>query len=159
MTLFRPRRVLVFVLFASACLAFYLLGHLSSDTGYLSTSAPDDVDLPNELFGLLWFVTAPDEQGRAVLVHDEPGSVLGGPVDPEKPIDLAWYALGSITARGKGRGRGRAGDTGWTWGKASVGRGGWQERMRTLREEYPLVVFSKVRPQRERWPVTYRGVG
>ncbi|KIM69697.1 hypothetical protein SCLCIDRAFT_102417 [Scleroderma citrinum Foug A] len=30
---------------------------------------------------------------------------------------------------------------GWKWGKAS--RGGWPERMRILREEHPLVVFSK----------------
>ena len=155
MTFFRPRRVLVFTLFASTFLALYLLGYLSSDSSYLSTSAPDDMAVPNELFGLLWFVTAAEEQGRTVLIQDDEGNVLGGPVNPEKPIDIAWYALGSITAQGKGRGRGRIGDMGWKWGKAS--RGGWPERMRILREEHPLVVFSKVRQQSQGRPwVTYQ---
>ncbi|KAL4073829.1 thioredoxin-like protein [Scleroderma citrinum] len=138
MTLLRPRRILTLTLFASTCFAFYLFVS-SSATSYLSTSAPDGVSLPNEVFGLLWFVTAPEEQGRGVFVHDEQGSVLGSAVNPEKPIDLAWYALGSIAAQGKGRGR--VGDRQWKWSKGS--RGGWTERMRVLREEYPLVVFSK----------------
>jgi len=155
MTFFRPRRVLVFTLFASTCLALYLLGYLSSDFSYLSTSAPDDMAVPNELFGLLWFVTAAEEQGRTVLIQEDQGSVLGGPVNPDKPIDIAWYALGSITAQGKGRGRGRVGDTGWKRGKVS--RGGWPERMRILREQHPLIVFSKVRLQSQGRPrVTYR---
>lgn len=55
---------------------------------------------------------------------------VGGAIAPDKPIAMAWYALGSI-AKGDYRGR-----------PESVG-GGWEGRLKALRQEYPLVVFSK----------------
>lgn len=58
----------------------------------------------------------------------------GATVVPAKPVEMAWYALGSIAKmqeRGRGRGQGR-----------STG-GGWEDRINMLREQHPLVVFSK----------------
>jgi len=72
-----------------------------------STSEPD------EIFGLLHFVTSPDEADRVVT---PPNTSDVPPVMPEKPIEMAWYALGSTTS------------------------GGWEERLRVLP---PLVMFSK----------------
>ncbi|KAG6375501.1 pre-mRNA splicing factor component-domain-containing protein [Boletus reticuloceps] len=112
--------------------------------------------LPDEIFGLLHFVTSPAEAGRVISAtgdshsaQDSAGNVAhalesdvqpGGAVVPDKPVAMAWYALGSITNAGgipvSGRAPGRF--AGWP--------GGWEERLKVLREEYPLVVFSKVRP-------------
>jgi hypothetical protein len=96
--------------------------------------------LPDEIFGLLHFVTSPDEAGRVINAAGDPtldsgrgDDPVGGAIAPDKPIAMAWYALGSI-AKGDYRGR-----------PESVG-GGWEGRLKALRQEYPLVVFSKVRP-------------
>ncbi|KAH7888887.1 thioredoxin-like protein [Phlebopus sp. FC_14] len=146
---FRPRR-LVFLLVSLPFLFVFLLyiGSTSSRRGltrFLSTSNPDGVGLPDEIFGLLHFVSSPDEAGRVLWAPEDPEGAVGetdsraekglnpgGPVDPKKPIDMAWYAWGSISQT-RGAGRGRAPNV----------RGGWEERMRVLREEYPLIVFSK----------------
>ncbi|KIJ67773.1 hypothetical protein HYDPIDRAFT_107264 [Hydnomerulius pinastri MD-312] len=141
----RPRRF--FLLILTLPFLFLTLLYVGSPTSrrtisvFLSTSAPDETKLPDEIFGLLHFVTAPEEEGRVIKVAGEPQDIgaggddwaqtLGAPVAPEKQIEMAWYALGSIAKTGRGRGRGGA--TG----------GGWAERMKLLREEYPLVVFSK----------------
>ncbi|KAG6333338.1 hypothetical protein ID866_5755 [Astraeus odoratus] len=163
MALLRPRRILLLTLLFSAFLGFYLFSCLSSDDdGYVSTSAPDGATVPDEIFGLLWFVAAPEEQGRTLVVHsgEDTGKVdaklaMSEPVNPEKPIDMTWYALGSIAAQGKSRGRGRLHDVDGSarrsedvprrWGKPlAKSNGGWMERIHVLRKEYPLIVFSKV---------------
>ncbi|KAI6040236.1 thioredoxin-like protein [Pisolithus marmoratus] len=156
MGLLRPRRTLLLAILTSTFVGFYTLSRIfSSGPIYPSTSVPDDVTIPDEVFGFLWFVTAPAEQGRTVVVQGEEGSkefanvgtrigrTLTGPVNPEKPIDMSWYALGSIMSEGPGKGRDRGGYMN-TWSKGSKqSRTGWAERMRMLREEYPLIVFSK----------------
>ncbi|KAH0827999.1 pre-mRNA splicing factor component-domain-containing protein [Lanmaoa asiatica] len=100
-------------------------------------------NLPDEIFGLLHFVTSPDEAGRVLSAVGDPtgqeaapenGVQPGGAIVAGKPVEMAWYALGSITKTGertRGRGQGRSAS------------GGWEERLKVLREEYPLVVFSK----------------
>ncbi|KAI6021503.1 hypothetical protein BKA83DRAFT_4282815, partial [Pisolithus microcarpus] len=135
----RPRRTLLLVILTGAFVGFYTL-------------APclDDATIPNEVFGFLWFVTAPVEQGRTIFVQSDEGSgelanvgtgiehTLSSPINPEKPIDMTWYALGSIMSQGPSKGRSRGDD-----GKG-INRVGWAERLRVLQEEYPLIVFSKV---------------
>jgi len=109
--------------------------------------------LPDEIFGLLHFVTSPDEAGRVIsaigdtpsaqdssetVVHALENDVqLGEAVAPDKPIAMAWYALGAITRAGNLPASGRA------RGRFAGGPGEWEARLKVMREEYPLVVFSK----------------
>ncbi|KIJ18581.1 hypothetical protein PAXINDRAFT_97362, partial [Paxillus involutus ATCC 200175] len=149
----RPRRLILLLL--TLPFLFFAFLYLSSPdralSVFLSTSAPDETKLPDEIFGLLHFVTAPEEAGRVLRVAGEPQDDIGSTGDsgwdgslssggatvvPAKPVEMAWYALGSIAKmqeRGRGRGQGR-----------STG-GGWEDRINMLREQHPLVVFSKVR--------------
>jgi len=102
-------------------------------------------------------VTSPDESHRVITApgnpappppppehHDDAHKSDAQPLDggaavaPEKPITLAWYALGSIAKAGV-RERWRAG----RGSSHSATSSGWDERLRVLREEHPLVVFSK----------------
>jgi glutaredoxin len=152
MPVLRPRRLLLLIItLPFLFLALLFIGSPISRRNlsvFLSTSAPDDTNLPAEIFGLLHLVTAPEEAGRVLRVAGEldddisgPGDSwwsgslsLGGTVVPEKPVEMAWYALGSISSRvERGRGRGQGRTTG----------GGWGDRMEVLQEQYPVVVFSK----------------
>lgn len=160
MGLRRGRCTLLLGLLTSTFVGFYTLARIfSSSSIYPSTSVPDDVTIPDEVFGLLWFVTAPTEQGRTIVVQGdegreafanvgtEMGHALNGPVNPEKPVDMTWYALGSIMSQRQDKDRSR-GNNGRgfvnSWSKGSKrNRAGWAERMRVLQEEYPLIVFSK----------------
>lgn len=156
----RPRRTLLLVILTGAFVGFYTLARIwSSGSIYPSTSLPDDATIPNEVFGFLWFVTAPVEQGRTIFVQSDEGSgelanvgtgiehTLSSPINPEKPIDMTWYALGSIMSQGPSKGRSRGDDgkgivNAWSE-RLKQNRVGWAERLRVLQEEYPLIVFSK----------------
>ncbi|KIK98487.1 hypothetical protein PAXRUDRAFT_823847 [Paxillus rubicundulus Ve08.2h10] len=148
----RPRRLILLLTLPFLFFAFLYLGspgrHRTLSV-FLSTSAPDEAKLPDEIFGLLHFVTAPEEAGRVLRVAGEPQDDIGNTGDsgwdgglssggamvvPAKPVEMAWYALGSIAKtqeRGRGTGQGR-----------STG-GGWEDRINRLTEQHPLVVFSK----------------
>ena len=140
----RPRRLFLFLLSLPVLfLLFLFLGSPTISDLFSTTAQPPQ--LPGEIFGLLHFVTSPDEAGRVIGTVDpapdgagqvalENGVQLGGAVAPDKPVSLAWYALGSIAKTGTFRMRGKSAN------------GEWEERLRVLREEYPLVVFSKVCP-------------
>ncbi|KAI6002824.1 hypothetical protein EDD15DRAFT_2224802 [Pisolithus albus] len=156
----RPRRTLLLAILTVAFAGFYTLARIwSSGSIYHSTSLPDDATVPDEVFGFLWFVTAPVEQGRPIFVQSDEGSgELASVVNPEKPIDMTWYALGSIMSQGRSKGRSR-GDYGKgivnAWGeRLKQNRVGWAERLRVLQEEYPLIVFSKT--LLERYDITPR---
>lgn len=75
-------------------------------------------------------VIAPNPTQDGVPLENE--VQLRGTVVPEKPVDMTWYALGSITKAVRRKGSRKSPSE-------------WKERLRVLREEYPLVVFSKVR--------------
>lgn len=146
----RPRRL--FLLLLSIPLLLFFLLYLGSPTSrrtisdLFSTSAYPS-KLPDEIFGLLHFVTSPDEAGRVLSAVDDPtpdvaeevalenGAQLGDTIVPDKAVELAWYALGSIARTAQ-----RAGGKGLDRSAS----GGWDERLKVLRGEYPLVVFSKV---------------
>jgi len=143
----RPRRL--FLVLLSIPVLFLFLLYLGSSgsrrviSDLFSTSAHPS-KLPDEIFGLLHFVTSPDEAGRVFNTMDDPTrdaaeEVVVQPGDAltaEKPVEMAWYALGSI-AKTAQRTRGPKG-----LGR-SLASGGWDERLKVLQEEYPLVVFSK----------------
>lgn len=59
-----------------------------------------------------------------------------GEVAPDKSVAMAWYARGSIARAGELRGA-----------RGESASRGWESKLKVLREEYPLVVFSKVRPR------------
>lgn len=163
MTTLRPRRVLLLCLLVCGIVGLSFLRSLPLPAQTYLSASSDDAPLPDEIFGLLWFLVAPEESSRTIVteVHDESkvtdertGIVLGGPVNPAEPIDIAWYALGSIAVHGVrdsapldgGGALLRPGSAKWRWDKVPVrDKGGWEERMRVLRDEYPLVVISKVR--------------
>lgn len=142
----RPRRLL-FVLLSLPVL-FLLFLYLSSRSELFSTTT-EPSNLPNELFGLLHFVTSPDEAGRVIHAvgdpnhdaHDNAGSENvalereNEAIAPDQPVPIAWYALGSFAKTSPFRMRGK--------GSSAHDDEGWGERLRTLREQYPLVVFSK----------------
>lgn len=143
-----PRR-LFFALLSIPVLFLFLLFLYSHPTisDLFSTTAHSS-KLPEEIFGLLHFVTSPDEAGRLVIAPANPArdgtrtsnvaldneTQLEDVVAPEKPVGMAWYALGSITRASAHRRKGQ---------EKSANE--WQQRLRVLREEYPIVVFSKVR--------------
>ncbi|KAF8134514.1 hypothetical protein EV363DRAFT_1582561 [Boletus edulis] len=111
-----------------------------------SRALPPLPRLPDEIYGLLHFVTSPAEAGRVISAIGDShstgniGNALesdGEAVAPDKPVAMAWYALGSITNAGGIPMSGRAP------GRFAGGPGGWEERLKVLREDYPLVVFSK----------------
>lgn len=141
----RPRRLLLTLLALPALFLFlFFLNTRSTNIYDLFSTTAQPSKLPDEIFGLLHFVTSPEEAGRVVIAARDAtldggrGAALendrpAGAVAPDKPISMAWYALGSIAKAGEFR-----------RGFESAG-GGWEERLKVLRQEYPLVVFSKVR--------------
>lgn len=129
-------------------LALFFIASRSTVSDLFSTTAHTS-DLPSEIYGLLHFVTSPEEAHRVIRAPGDPPPLQehdtheldvlqldNAAVAPEKPITLAWYALGSITKTG-GRAR-------WRAGRGDAASSGWDERLRTLHEQHPLVVFSKV---------------
>lgn len=145
----RPRRFFLALLSIPVLFLFLLfLASRRPISDLFSTGA----NLPDEIFGLLHFVTSPSEAGRVLTAVGDPpreaaGEItqetevqLGGAVVPENPVDMSWYALGSIalaSERTRGRRPGKSPST------------EWEERLKVLREAYPLVVFSKVLDVRE----------
>jgi len=134
-----PRRLFL-TLLALPVLFLFLL-YLTSLTSrpsisdlFSTTAQPPK--LPDEIFGLLHFVTSPDEAGRMVSAVGDPTLGGAGEVAPDKPVAMAWYARGSIARAGELRGA-----------RGESPSRGWESRLKVLREEYPLVVFSKVRPR------------
>lgn len=144
--LLRPRRLFLAVL--SLPVLFLLLLYLGSPTSRrtlsdLFATHGQPSKLPDEIFGLLHFVTSPDEADRLLggaddRTHNDDDAIahLGGAVAPDKPVAMAWYALGSTAKAGL--------DHLGTRAAARSARAAWDQRLKTLREEYPLVVFSKV---------------
>ena len=141
---FRSRRLLLVLLALPVLFLFLLYINSSGTVSDLFSTDARPSKLPDEIFGLLHFVISPDEAGRVinaagdgargVALDNDPAVQLEDAVAPDKPVAMGWYALGSIAKAG-----GRGGSE-----SESVSRG-WEERLRAL-QEYPLVVFSKVRP-------------
>ena len=134
----RLRLLLALLALPVLFLLFLYLGSYTAFSDLLATTGA--AQLPDEIFGLIHFVTSPDEADRIIFAptHNSAADVaeqLGGTIVPEKPVEVTWYAVGSITkATEHTRRKGPANPA-----------GGWEDRLRVLRDEYPLVVFSKVR--------------
>ncbi|KAF9237578.1 hypothetical protein BU15DRAFT_75945 [Melanogaster broomeanus] len=137
MPVLRPRRFLLLLI--TLPFLFLTLLYIGSPSSrrtlsvFLSTNAPDDTTLPDEIFGLLHFVTAPEEAGRVLRVAGEPednAAGSGGGSGWDGALALGGGTVYAGTRPGKGPGE--------------DGRRGWEDRMEVLREQYPVVVFSKV---------------
>jgi len=139
---FRQRRLLLVILAIPVLFLFLLFLNSRRIIADVFSTDAQPSKLPDEIFGLLHFVTSPDESGRVI---SEPGArgvaldndsavQLEDAVAPDKPVAMAWYALGSIAKADEFRAR--------EGSESEPVSGGWEERLEAL-QEYPLVVFSK----------------